>query len=166
VPKSAGLSATVSGVVDPDRGRVYQPLTAAQLGRLMAGADEPRRWRLVAEFLEDYRWESPGARLLLEEEELAGHRLRAPRALLPVFSPTTVPGTVPPNAARQLAEMRKAAVLTQAELVNALGVSQARISKIEHGDISGIDIIRAYVSALGGTVDVVATVGERSWKVA
>jgi len=31
-------------------------------------------------------------------------------------------------------------------------VSQARISKIEHGDISGIDIIRAYVSALGGTV--------------
>jgi DNA-binding XRE family transcriptional regulator len=66
----------------------------------------------------------------------------------------------------QLAEMRKAAGVTQAELANTLGVSQARVSKIEHGDISGIDIIRAYVNALGGTVDVVATVGDRSWKVA
>jgi transcriptional regulator with XRE-family HTH domain len=62
--------------------------------------------------------------------------------------------------------MRKAAGVTQAELANTLGVSQARISKIEHGDVSGIDIIRACVSALGGTVDVVATVGDRSWKVA
>lgn len=66
----------------------------------------------------------------------------------------------------QLAEMRKAAGLTQAELAHTLGVSQARISKIEHGDISGIDIIRAYVTALGGTIDLVATVGDRSWRVA
>ena len=48
----------------------------------------------------------------------------------------------------QLAEMRTAAGVTQAELANALGVSQARISKIEHGEISGIDVVRAYVSAL------------------
>ena len=31
----------------------------------MADADESRRWRLVAEFLEDYRWEPPEARLAL-----------------------------------------------------------------------------------------------------
>jgi hypothetical protein len=43
---------------------------------------------------------------------------------------------------------------------------QARISKIEHGEVSGIDIVRAYVAALGGTVDLVATVGDRTWKVA
>jgi hypothetical protein len=43
-------------------------------------------------------------------------------------------------------------------------VSQARISKIEHGEISGIDVVRAYVSALGGSIDVVATIGDRSWK--
>ncbi|MGI9006556.1 MAG: helix-turn-helix domain-containing protein [Streptosporangiaceae bacterium] len=66
----------------------------------------------------------------------------------------------------QLAEMRTAAGLTQAELAEALGVSQARVSKIEHGEISGIDIIRAYVAALGGTIDMVARIGDRTWKVA
>jgi DNA-binding XRE family transcriptional regulator len=66
----------------------------------------------------------------------------------------------------QLAEMRKAAGVTQAELAETLGVSQARISKIEHGEVSGIDIVRAYVAALGGTVDLVATIGDRTWKVA
>jgi DNA-binding XRE family transcriptional regulator len=65
----------------------------------------------------------------------------------------------------QLAEMRATAGLTQAELAGVLGVSQARISKIEHGEISGIDVVRAYVSALGGSIDVVATIGDRSWKV-
>jgi len=66
----------------------------------------------------------------------------------------------------QLAEMRAAAGLTQAELANVLGVSQARVSKIEHGEISGIDVVRAYVAALGGSIDVVARIGDRSWKVA
>jgi hypothetical protein len=32
--------------------------------------------------------------------------------------------------------------------------------------ISGVDVVRAYVAALGGTIDVVARVGDRSWKVA
>lgn len=66
----------------------------------------------------------------------------------------------------QLAEMRSSAGMTQAELAAALGVSQARVSKIEHGEVSGIDVVRAYVAALGGSVDVVATLGDRSWKVA
>jgi DNA-binding XRE family transcriptional regulator len=66
----------------------------------------------------------------------------------------------------QLAEMRTTAGVTQAELAQALGVSQARVSKIEHGEISGIDVVRAYVAALGGTIDVVARLGDRSWKVA
>jgi DNA-binding XRE family transcriptional regulator len=66
----------------------------------------------------------------------------------------------------QLAEMRKAAGMTQAGLAELLHVSQARISKIESGEISGIEVIRAYVAALGGTVDLVATLGDRTWKVA
>jgi hypothetical protein len=35
-----------------------------------------------------------------------------------------------------------------------------------HGEISGIDVVRAYVAALGGSIDVVARLGDRSWKVA
>ncbi|GAA1137914.1 helix-turn-helix domain-containing protein [Kribbella jejuensis] len=66
----------------------------------------------------------------------------------------------------QLAEMRKAAGVTQTALAELLQVSQARISKIESGEISGIDVIRAYVTALGGSVDLVATLGDRTWKVA
>jgi len=66
----------------------------------------------------------------------------------------------------QLAEIRKAAGMTQAQVADVLRVSQARISKIEHGEISGIDIVRAYITALGGNLDLVATVGDRSWKVA
>jgi DNA-binding transcriptional regulator YiaG len=66
----------------------------------------------------------------------------------------------------QLAEIRKAAGITQTDLAKVLGVSQARISKIEHGDISGVDVIRAYVQGLGGTLELVASLGERSWKVA
>jgi hypothetical protein len=37
-------------------------LTLARLSALLVGADESRRWRLVAEFLEEFRWEPPDAR--------------------------------------------------------------------------------------------------------
>ena len=50
----------------------YVPLSVASLGNLMAGADESRRWRLVAEFLENYRWELAGTRYRLLEEEPCG----------------------------------------------------------------------------------------------
>ena len=66
----------------------------------------------------------------------------------------------------QLAEMRKAAGLTQAEVAEALGVSQTRVSKIEHGEVSGIDVVRSYVAALGGTIEMVASIGDRTWRVA
>jgi transcriptional regulator with XRE-family HTH domain len=54
--------------------------------------------------------------------------------------------------------------VTQTELADALGVCQARMSKIEHGEISGIDAVRAYGAALGGTIDVVARLGDRAGK--
>ncbi|MEV0148921.1 MULTISPECIES: helix-turn-helix transcriptional regulator [unclassified Nonomuraea] len=66
----------------------------------------------------------------------------------------------------QLSEMRRSMGVTQAELAEALGVSQGRVSRIESGEVSGIDVVRAYVTALGGTVDIVATLGGRTWKVA
>ncbi|WP_063064141.1 helix-turn-helix domain-containing protein [Nocardia violaceofusca] len=66
----------------------------------------------------------------------------------------------------QLAEIRKSIGLTQTEVAETLGISQARVSKIERGEVSGIDTIRAYVSALGGSVNLVVTLGDRTWKVA
>jgi hypothetical protein len=50
----------------------YLPLTVADLGKLMSGADQSGRWRLVAEFLEDYRHEATGTRLALLEDEPPG----------------------------------------------------------------------------------------------
>jgi hypothetical protein len=44
------------------------------LGALLAGASESQRWRLVAEFLEEYRWESADVRpgLLTDEPSNTG----------------------------------------------------------------------------------------------
>ena len=47
-------------------------MTLARLGVLMVGADDSRRWRLAAEFLEEYRWESAETRAALLTEE-PGH---------------------------------------------------------------------------------------------
>ena len=47
----------------------YQPLSLRRLAGYLAGADESRRWRLVAEFLEEYRWEPPDTRLELLDTE-------------------------------------------------------------------------------------------------
>ena len=61
----------------------------------------------------------------------------------------------------QLAEMRAAAGLIQAALADTLGVSQARVSKIEHGEISASGVVRAYVAALGGSVQIRATAAHK-----
>jgi predicted XRE-type DNA-binding protein len=66
----------------------------------------------------------------------------------------------------QLAQLRKNAGLTQAQVAAMMGVTQARVSQIEHGKITELDAIRGYVEALGGTVDVIARVGDWTIKVA
>lgn len=66
--------------------------------------------------------------------------------------------------AYQLVALRKEAELTQTELSKTMGVSQRRVSAIEHGDLSSFELetIRNYVAALGGRVRVVADFGDRS----
>jgi len=66
----------------------------------------------------------------------------------------------------QLAQLRKNAGLTQAQVAAMMSVTQARVSQIEHGKITEVDAIRGYVEALGGTVDVIARVGDWTIKVA
>ncbi len=50
----------------------YRPLTLVGLARLLGGTGETARWRLVAEFLEEYRWEPPDTRPGLLADEPAG----------------------------------------------------------------------------------------------
>lgn len=49
-------------------------MTLAQLGALLADADDSLRWRLIAEFLEEYRWEPVETRggLLAQEPPTTG----------------------------------------------------------------------------------------------
>jgi DNA-binding XRE family transcriptional regulator len=60
----------------------------------------------------------------------------------------------------QLAEMRRQLGVTRAQLAEATGLSQARISQIENGVATGLDALRAYITGLGGHVDVVAPIGD------
>jgi hypothetical protein len=57
---------------DQDHRPAYEPLSLVQLSQLLAGVDQSRQWRLIAEFLEDYRWEPPGTRFVLLDDEPPG----------------------------------------------------------------------------------------------
>ncbi|WP_327675916.1 helix-turn-helix domain-containing protein [Kitasatospora sp. NBC_00458] len=66
----------------------------------------------------------------------------------------------------ELAELRRKAGLTQKEVAGVLGVSQARVSQIEHGQVDSLDNLRAYAAAIGGEVEVTVRQGDRTIKVA
>jgi DNA-binding XRE family transcriptional regulator len=59
----------------------------------------------------------------------------------------------------QLAEVRKRLGMTQAQLAEVAGLSQARISQIENGKATSLETLRAYVTALGGHLDIVVRIG-------
>ncbi|HEX2806231.1 MAG TPA: helix-turn-helix transcriptional regulator [Kineosporiaceae bacterium] len=67
--------------------------------------------------------------------------------------------------AHRLAEIRKRQGLTQRDVAAAMGVSVGRVSQIEAGDISGIDVLDRYVTAIGGLLEIVATLGDEQFKV-
>jgi hypothetical protein len=50
-------------VVVAREGISYEPLTIAALGQSITRGDDSYRWRLVAEFLEEHRWEPVSDRL-------------------------------------------------------------------------------------------------------
>jgi DNA-binding XRE family transcriptional regulator len=67
--------------------------------------------------------------------------------------------------AHRLAEIRKRRGLTQREVAAEMGVTVGRVSQIESGDISGIDVLDRYVTAIGGLLEIVATFGDEQFKV-
>ena len=52
--------------------RQYRAMTLAELARFLSEANRPEWWRLIAEFLEEYRWEPTERRSQLLVEEPAG----------------------------------------------------------------------------------------------
>ncbi|MGO8959071.1 MAG: helix-turn-helix domain-containing protein [Streptosporangiaceae bacterium] len=62
----------------------------------------------------------------------------------------------------QLAEARKQLSLAQRDIAATMGVSIARISQIEHGEVTSFEVIARYVEALGGRLDLVADFGDRT----
>jgi len=62
----------------------------------------------------------------------------------------------------RLAELRKRAGLTQAQLAESMGVTKQRVSQIEHGraDSLGLDVLMRYATALGGRLRVVIDYGD------
>lgn len=71
-------------------------------------------------------------------------------------------------AGYHLKELRKSLGKTQAEIAQVLGVSQARISQIENGNIEAMELetLRSYAAALGGHLDITISVGTHTVKVA
>ncbi|WP_106399459.1 helix-turn-helix domain-containing protein [Actinocorallia populi] len=62
--------------------------------------------------------------------------------------------------AYKLVEARQRRGLRQIDIAEVMGVSQARVSQIEHGVISEVATLAAYVAALGGQLKVVADFGD------
>ncbi|WP_405961339.1 helix-turn-helix domain-containing protein [Streptomyces sp. NBC_00024] len=65
----------------------------------------------------------------------------------------------------RLAELRKRQHTTQVQVAEAMGVTQARVSRIEKGQLerSEVDTLAAYVKALGGKLKIVADFGDESY---
>ncbi|MFJ3976216.1 XRE family transcriptional regulator [Streptomyces sp. NPDC090021] len=66
--------------------------------------------------------------------------------------------------AHRLAEVRKRQHTTQVQ-AEAMGVTQARVSRIENGELarSEVETLAAYVRALGGKLKIVAEFGDEQY---
>lgn len=67
--------------------------------------------------------------------------------------------------AQRLADIRKAhGHARQSDVAELMGVSQARVSQLESGDLSHTELgtLQSYIAALGGSLRVVAEFGDNS----
>ena len=60
----------------------------------------------------------------------------------------------------RLAERRKALGLTQAQVAEKMGVTKSRVSQVERGEVSTIEVVARYVQAIGGTIQISAVFGD------
>ena len=95
----------------------------------------------------DVKAKARAADLGWDDPDRAARRARMREEML-----AAVPGA-------KLAEIRRHLGLTQTQLAEATGLSQARISQIEKGTTTNLETLRAYVVGLGGHLDIVARIG-------
>ncbi|GGK70886.1 hypothetical protein Sme01_27270 [Sphaerisporangium melleum] len=62
----------------------------------------------------------------------------------------------------QLAEARRQLGLRQKDVATIMGVSIARVSQIEHGEVTSLEVLARYVEALGARLDLVVDFGDRT----
>ena len=67
---------------------------------------------------------------------------------------------------RELRRIRKDAGMTQEQVAVRMGVSVARVSQIEGGDVSTQEVLNRFVTALGGTLKLIADFGDEQLKIA
>ncbi|MGY0057584.1 helix-turn-helix transcriptional regulator [Streptomyces sp. LZ34] len=60
-----------------------------------------------------------------------------------------------------LREIREEQGLTQAQVAASAGISQARVSQIERGEIHSLETMRTYAAALGARITVSIEYGDR-----
>jgi predicted XRE-type DNA-binding protein len=65
----------------------------------------------------------------------------------------------------RLSEVRRRQHTTQVQVAREMGVTQARVSRIEKGQLerSEVDTLAAYVRALGGKLKIVADFGDETY---
>ena len=61
--------------------------------------------------------------------------------------------------ARRLADRRRNLGLTQAQVADRMGVTKSRVSQIERGEVSTVDVIARYVQSIGGQLQISAVFG-------
>lgn len=66
----------------------------------------------------------------------------------------------------RLSELRKRRGLTQEQVATRMEISVARVSQIENGDVSTQEVLNRYITALGGTLRLIADFGDEQVKVA
>jgi len=91
-------------------------------------------------------WRDVRARVELDEARVAAHRERMRQEI---------------RAAR-LAEVRLEHGMSQTQLAERMGVSQARVSAIEKGELPTTEVgtVAKYIAALGGRLQIVADFGD------
>jgi transcriptional regulator with XRE-family HTH domain len=92
--------------------------------------------------------------------DLAAEYLYALAHQLP--PPKTFDDVIQNEQAVSLRELRLISGRTQVDVANEMGVAQGEISKLERREDAKLSTLRAYVEALGGTLELTAKVGERS----